>query len=108
MADVQTAIRSGLQAHMLASDTLLAEGLARAAAAEAKYGREFKREPQKTLNQGCSTTLIAALDPSLEGVSGAYLVNGDVAEFQPENTSEKDQDRLWELSEKLVGEKFDW
>ncbi|CZR61099.1 related to retinol dehydrogenase 12 [Phialocephala subalpina] len=101
-------IRSGLQVHMLASDTLLADALARAAAAEAKHGREFKREPLKTLDQGCSTTLIAALDPSLAAVSGAYLANGDVAEHQPEGMSEADQDRLWALSEKLVGEKFDW
>ncbi|KAF8867276.1 NAD(P)-binding protein [Acephala macrosclerotiorum] len=101
-------IRSGLQVHMLASDTLLADGLARADAAEAKHGREFRREAPKTLDQGCSTTLIAALDPSLDGASGVYLVNGDVAEHQPENTSESDQDRLWQLSEKLVGENFDW
>ncbi len=109
-ADVRAAIRSGLQVHMLASDNLLADGLARATASEEKEGREFKREPLKTLDQGCSTTLVAALDPSIESVSGAYLVNGDVAEYPPLESSVtvEDQDRLWELSEKLVGEKFSW
>ncbi|KUJ20596.1 NAD(P)-binding protein [Mollisia scopiformis] len=104
-------IRTGLQVHMLAaSETLLAEGLAKAIAAEAKHGRVFKREAPKTLEQGCSTTLVAALDPSIDSMSGVYLVNGDVAEYPPEEGSVtiEDQDRLWILSERLVGEKFNW
>lgn len=95
---------------MLASETLLAEGIAKATAAEAKYGRVFKREALKTLDQGCSTTLVAALDPSINTVNGAYLVNGDVAEYAPaeDSVTINDQNRLWTLSEKLVGETFKW
>ncbi|KIM99498.1 hypothetical protein OIDMADRAFT_180948 [Oidiodendron maius Zn] len=34
---------------------------------EAKIGGNFKFEEKKTLQQGCSTTLVAALDPSITG-----------------------------------------
>lgn len=105
-----TAIKSNLQTNMFAKDGLLEEGLACAKAAEEKEGREFKRDPQKTLQQGCSTTLVAALDPGIEGRNGAYLVNGDVAEFPPPEwaTSIENQERLWRLGEELTGEKFEW
>jgi hypothetical protein len=60
----------------------------------------------KTLAEGTATTVAAALDPSLDGHSGAYLKDckpfkpADFA-FDPENA-----DILWRLSEELVGEKF--
>ncbi|EJD38706.1 NAD(P)-binding protein [Auricularia subglabra TFB-10046 SS5] len=59
----------------------------------------------KTLEQGCSTTLVAALTPNLEP-NGAYLSDGQVG--NPDETT-KDAEaarKLWELSEKLVGAKF--
>jgi hypothetical protein len=95
---------------MFAKEGLLEEGLARAKAAEEKEGREFVRDPQKTPQQGCATTLVAALDPEIEGQNGTYLVNGNVAEFAPPEwaTSVVDQERLWGLSEQLTGEKFEW
>jgi hypothetical protein len=95
---------------MFAKAGLLEEGIARAKAAEAKEGREFVRDPQKTLQQGCATTLVAALDPEIERQNGAYLVNGDVAEFAPPEwaTSVVDQERLWRLSEELTGKRFEW
>lgn len=92
------------------SDAILQDGLARAAAAEAALGHEWKRDPQKTLQQGCSTTLIAALDPSIESENGAYLNNGDVAMHPPPEylSLPENEVKLWNLSEKLVREKFDW
>lgn len=68
----------------------------------------FKREAPKTLDQGFS--LVAALDPSIDFVSGAYLVNGDIAEYPPADdvVMIHDQDRLWALSEELVEERFRW
>ncbi len=104
------AIRSGLQVHILGNEALLKDGLARAAAAEKALGREFKFPEQKTLQQGCSTTLVAALDPEIESQSGAYLVDGDVSDVDPpeDATSEENQRKLWNLSEELVGERFDW
>jgi hypothetical protein len=95
---------------MFSKEGLLEEGLARAKAAEEKEGREFKLDPQKTLQQGCATTLVAALDPEIEGQNGSYLVNGDVANFPPPEwaMSVVNQERLWRLSEELTGEKFVW
>jgi hypothetical protein len=92
------------------SDAILQDGLARATAAEAALGRKWKRDPQKTLQQGCSTTLIAALDPSIEGQNGAYLNNGDIAVHPPPEylSFPENEVKLWRLSEELVGEKFDW
>jgi hypothetical protein len=65
---------------------------------------------KKTMQQGCSTTLVAALDPSIEGDSGAYLDDGDVAVNAPPDylAVPENEERLWKLSEELVGEKFDW
>jgi hypothetical protein len=71
----------------------------------------FKMEPRKTLQQGCATTLVAALDPELESVNGAYLHNGDVATMVVPTealASMENQERLWSLSERMVGEKFNW
>ena len=89
---------------------LLAKGIAKAAAAEKAQGREWKMPEKKTMQQGCSTTLIAALDPSIEKDSGAYLDDGDIAvNHPPEYLSlPENEERLWKLSEKLVREKFDW
>ncbi|KAK9327159.1 hypothetical protein V1520DRAFT_66095 [Lipomyces starkeyi] len=103
-------IKSGLQVHLRANESILADGLARAAAAEKAAGREFIREPQKSLEQGCSTTLVALLDPSIEDQNGAYLVNGDIAGNPlPEYLTRKEnENKLWLLSEELVGEKFDF
>lgn len=89
---------------------LLLDGLARAVTGEAAMGREFVREPQKTLQQGCSTTLVAALDPDIEKSNGGYLRNGDIWEHEVIGYAkgEENWEPLWRLSEKLVGEKFGW
>lgn len=89
---------------------ILKDGLARADAAEKALGREFKLEPRKTLQQGCSTTLVAALDPAIQPQNGAYLLNGDIAVHPPPDYLRlpENEVRLWDLSEKLVGEKFEW
>jgi hypothetical protein len=36
-------------------------------ACETSGGKTTELEPAKTLQEGCSTTLVAALDPSIEG-----------------------------------------
>ncbi|KAH7383621.1 hypothetical protein BKA64DRAFT_163604 [Cadophora sp. MPI-SDFR-AT-0126] len=103
-------IRSNLQVHMLSNEAILADGLARMTASEAKEGRAFVRAPQKTLEQGCATALIAALDPELEPFSGEYLDDGDVSKVKVREyaTSLEIQEKLWKLSEELVGEEFAW
>jgi hypothetical protein len=67
---------------------------------------------RKTLQEGCATTLRAALDPGLRTEAGVYLVDCQVVEpglalreaaLDPEGAR-----RLWGISEEMVGEKFEY
>ena len=63
----------------------------------------------KSLAAGSATILYAALDPSLEKASGAFL--SDCAIYSatptaPHAIGEDKEDKLWKLSEDLVGGKF--
>jgi hypothetical protein len=83
----------------------------------------------KTADEGSSTTLVAALDPALNGrlawvlqpmsfggstdtclgiteVKGLYLSDCQLAEPFPHASDPVAADRLWKLSEELVGERF--
>lgn len=77
---------------------------------------EMAKQGFKTPAQGCSTTLWAATSSKLDGVSGVYCENCDVAKptdfdsplarFQGVNPHACDDDsaeRLWEMSERLLG-----
>ncbi|TLD19781.1 hypothetical protein PspLS_09530 [Pyricularia sp. CBS 133598] len=86
----------------------------------------YPKEPQvfKTLDEGVATHIYAAFEPGLKGMllffppsfchhNGAYLVDCHVADpsvdfVMPWATSEVEAERLWKLSEELVGEKFEW
>ncbi|KAL2436474.1 Short-chain dehydrogenase TIC 32, chloroplastic [Exophiala dermatitidis] len=72
-------------------------------------GREFpiNTETPKSPEQGVSTTLVAALDPRIEDKSGSYLVDGNVVEPYEYASDKENAERLWKLSEQLVGEKFE-
>jgi NAD(P)-dependent dehydrogenase (short-subunit alcohol dehydrogenase family) len=63
----------------------------------------------KTIPQGASTTVIAAFDPNIVERSGAYLNDGKVDDkaVEPYAIDEGNAEKLWTLSEKLVGEKFE-
>ncbi|EXJ85150.1 hypothetical protein A1O3_05825 [Capronia epimyces CBS 606.96] len=75
---------------------------------EVYAGREMPPlEKPKPLAASASTTLVAALDPSLEGKSGAYLQNCQTTDVEPHGTGGENADRLWALSERLVGENFE-
>ncbi|PKS06332.1 hypothetical protein jhhlp_007080 [Lomentospora prolificans] len=60
----------------------------------------------KDIDQGCSTTMVAALDPALDQQTGLYLDNCQFAKAAPHATDPAIADRLWSLSEELVNEKF--
>lgn len=72
----------------------------------------------KTLGAGSSTSLTAALDPKLgEGVGeekdkkvyGAYMMDCQISEqANVRACSKSEAERLWVLSEKLVGQQFAW
>jgi len=62
----------------------------------------------KTLDQGSATTLVAALDPKLgEDRSVIYLSDCQVAEPAAHASDPVAAERLWKLSEEIVGQKFD-
>ena len=63
----------------------------------------------KNLDQGASTTIVAACDPGLN-VAGCpaeiYLDDCQIANAMDSSTDEAAAERLWKLSEKIVGEEF--
>jgi hypothetical protein len=90
-----------------------------------------EREPDyefKTLQQGVSTHLVAAFDPSIASTrsplallsnkllliisgttehNGAYLSDCQIAQpLRPDAGDPEEARKLWTLSEELVGEKF--
>ncbi|KZV90157.1 NAD(P)-binding protein [Exidia glandulosa HHB12029] len=78
-------------------------------AANAKKAREADPAYQgpgapKSLAQGCSTSLVAALDPSVP--NGAYLFDCQVETPKAEGLDKEKAEKLWKLSEKLVGQQF--
>ncbi|KAI1074547.1 WW domain-containing oxidoreductase [Whalleya microplaca] len=67
----------------------------------------------KTPDQGAATHVYACFDPNLKDHNGAYLENSHVADpwvetVKPWGTSKVEAARLWELSEKLVGQEFSY
>ncbi|RAH83875.1 putative short-chain dehydrogenase [Aspergillus japonicus CBS 114.51] len=65
----------------------------------------------KNLERGAATHVYAAFDPSLKAANGAYLIDCHVADplvdtVKPWATSSFEAERLWRLSEKLVGQEF--
>jgi NAD(P)-dependent dehydrogenase (short-subunit alcohol dehydrogenase family) len=79
------------------------------AVAQRNTGRELPAtlDPPKSVEQGVTTTLVAALDPRIEGQSGSYLADAQIEPAYEYATDEGNAERLWKLSEELVGEKFD-
>lgn len=71
----------------------------------------------KTAGAGAATSVVAALDPKL-GVGetkdgkenyGAFLMDCQITDrAKPRSVSSDEAEKLWNLSEELVGEKFAW
>ncbi|KAI1119926.1 hypothetical protein F5Y10DRAFT_145826 [Nemania abortiva] len=97
-------IRTNLQVHLRNPDAFKS-------AVEwvtAKTG-QFTREEFKTVQQGASTTLVAALDEAITKSSGSYLADCQLASPQSTlTTSSELTEKLWSLSESLVHQKFNW
>lgn len=62
----------------------------------------------KSLDECAATHVVAAFDPRLDQFNGAYLHDGNIApeEVQPTAKKPGDPEKLWVLSERLVGEEF--
>ncbi|OAG02690.1 NAD(P)-binding protein [Paraphaeosphaeria sporulosa] len=75
-------------------------------------GEEGASFDVKTEEEMVATHVAAAFDPRLEGAewNGTYMEDGDVHEEKVRGTvgGREDAERLWRLSEGLVGDKFRW
>lgn len=59
------------------------------------------------VTQGSISTMVAGTSPDLEGKTGLYINNdGTIGKSKPVSYNKATQDRLWEISEELIGEKF--
>jgi NAD(P)-dependent dehydrogenase (short-subunit alcohol dehydrogenase family) len=79
----------------------------------------------KTLQQGAATTIWCSVSPQLNEIGGVYCENCDIAEIdkgqiehrfdepatirgvQPYSIDKKNAERLWKLSEEMLGFRFD-
>jgi hypothetical protein len=75
--------------------------------AERNTGQPFAIDKPKKLNQGTATTPVAMLSPAVEAPSGVYLEDCRVLAPYKYVSGEGNAERLWELSEKMVGKKFE-
>lgn len=62
---------------------------------------------RKTLSQGSSSILCAALNPEMDAESGVYVADCQITPPADHARDPEAAKGLWELSEKLVGQKFD-
>ena len=65
----------------------------------------------KTPSQGAATHVYAAFDPALQTHNGAYLCNSQVCPLEKVRPWARDPieaEMLWQLSERIVGQKFDY
>ncbi|KAF3065945.1 Retinol dehydrogenase 12 [Daldinia childiae] len=105
-----------LQEHLQANGIMSTDQLIVRIGVDSQLGREHDEEMAdaiaktstfwKNCDQGASTTLVAALDPALNTRGGLYLAD---CQFFPSADFAKDPniaERLWYLSEDLIGEKF--
>ncbi|KAK2024003.1 retinol dehydrogenase 13 [Colletotrichum zoysiae] len=63
--------------------------------------------PFKTVSQGCSSALAAALSPELAAHNGSYIQNCQVGTPREYALDGEKAKRLWTMTEDLVGQKFD-
>lgn len=64
---------------------------------------------RKSLTAGASTQLVAALDPGLRADGKhIYLSDCQLIDAAPWAVSEENAERLWKMTEELVGQKFDY
>jgi NAD(P)-dependent dehydrogenase (short-subunit alcohol dehydrogenase family) len=94
-------IRSPLQRYMDADLRTHAYELA------ARESYDFQPPKPKTLQEGASTTLRAALDSDLRPQSGAYLDDCQIVEVREHMDAYPAAARVWAVSESIVAQKFD-
>jgi NAD(P)-dependent dehydrogenase (short-subunit alcohol dehydrogenase family) len=61
------------------------------------------RPMQISVEKGAQTSIYLASSPEVEGVTGQYFDKSKPVKSNPASYNEADQQRLWEISEQLVG-----
>ncbi|KAJ6554930.1 hypothetical protein DFH09DRAFT_1493832 [Mycena vulgaris] len=69
---------------------------------------EDKKSNFKTIPQGAATTMVAAFDPGLNDKPGAYLHDCSAANhlIAPPSSDPANAEKLWTLTESIIGETF--
>ncbi|KAK7039952.1 short-chain dehydrogenase/reductase family protein [Favolaschia claudopus] len=64
----------------------------------------------KTIPQGAATTIVAAFDPGLNDIPGTYLVDCNAANDKAaaHSLDLNHAQKLWDVTEEIVGEKFEF
>jgi len=82
-------------------------GEAFAIAIERNDGKPLPPQNMVSLKQAAGVVLYTALNPKLRDLPAPFIVENEVYQETKEYANnDADADKLWELSEKLVGEKF--
>ncbi|KAJ6190896.1 hypothetical protein N7519_000917 [Penicillium mononematosum] len=68
--------------------------------------KKLEMPKEKNIEQGCATTLAAVLDPALDDRSGSFLDDCNPREVLEYASDASNADKLWTLSEEIVGERF--
>ena len=76
------------------------------AAAPEEYKAAFRELLWKNIDQGSSTTLVAASDPGLNPVKGVWLEDNQLGHPVSWAVDEKKAEMLWKLSEEMIVEKL--
>ncbi|KAI9653415.1 MAG: putative secondary metabolism biosynthetic enzyme [Bathelium mastoideum] len=93
-------LESGLLGNCGVDNPLFEDGYKLAVARNG--GQELPQQTPRTLQQGCATLLLAALDPSLADKAPALMMECAVIPAQDYAISAANVDKLWDLSEKLT------
>ncbi|ESZ94971.1 hypothetical protein SBOR_4654 [Sclerotinia borealis F-4128] len=76
-------------------------------AIERNNGKPLPPQNMVLIQEAAGAVILAALDPALRASSPAFIVNGKIyTETRSYATSEQNAEKLWKLSEELVGESF--
>lgn len=98
-----------LESQLLANSTIDQEyfGQAFALAIERNNGKPLPEQNMVSIEQAAGVVLFAALNPELRKKHAPFVVENEIYDLTREYANnDADAKKLWDLSENLVGEKF--
>ncbi|KAK9420697.1 putative Oxidoreductase [Seiridium unicorne] len=98
---------TGLGAHLDISSAFNSLGEVTKRNTAREWSWETPEAQRKTMTQGAATTLVAALDPEIPVKAPAYLANGHIHEALDYATDPEKADKLWSITEEILGQKFE-